>query len=49
MQSRNTALGPVQVRVGLVTDVGRIDDGTYTQYAYEGMMRAAEEFGLETT
>ena len=38
-----------QVRVGLVTDVGKIDDGTFNQYAYKGMMRAAEEFGLETT
>jgi ABC-type uncharacterized transport system permease subunit/basic membrane lipoprotein Med (substrate-binding protein (PBP1-ABC) superfamily) len=30
-------------RVGLVTDVGRIDDGTFNQYAYEGLMRAVEE------
>ncbi|GAB4531132.1 MAG: hypothetical protein Kow0063_10040 [Anaerolineae bacterium] len=50
MQSRNTTSpGAGQVRVGLVTDVGRIDDGTFNQYAYQGMMRAAEEFGLETT
>jgi simple sugar transport system permease protein len=33
----------------LVTDLTKIDDGTFSQYAYEGMMRAAEEFGLETT
>lgn len=38
-----------RARVGLVTDVGKIDDGTFNQYAYEGMQRAAEEFGLETT
>jgi ABC-type uncharacterized transport system permease subunit/basic membrane lipoprotein Med (substrate-binding protein (PBP1-ABC) superfamily) len=38
-----------RVRVGLVTDIGKIDDGTFNQYAYEGMQRAAEEFGLETT
>lgn len=38
-----------KIRVGLVTDVGKIDDGTFNQYAYEGMKRAAEEFGLETT
>jgi ABC-type uncharacterized transport system permease subunit/basic membrane lipoprotein Med (substrate-binding protein (PBP1-ABC) superfamily) len=32
------------VRVGLVTDHrGRIDDGTFNQYAYEGLMRAVEE------
>jgi len=35
-----------QLRAGLVTDVGRIDDGTFNQYAYEGLMRAAEEFGI---
>jgi simple sugar transport system permease protein len=31
----------------LVTDVGRIDDGTFNQYAYEGLKRAAEEHDLE--
>ncbi len=34
--------------VCLVTDVGRINDGTFNQFAYEGMIRAAEEFGLES-
>ncbi len=38
-----------KIRVGLVTDVGKVDDGTFNQYAYEGMMRAAQEFGLETS
>jgi len=36
------------LKVGLVTDVGKIDDGTFNQYAYEGMQRAVAEFGLET-
>jgi len=49
MQPRNTVPGSGQVRVGLVTDVGKINDGTFNQYAYEGMMRAAREFDLETT
>jgi basic membrane lipoprotein Med (substrate-binding protein (PBP1-ABC) superfamily) len=35
--------------VCLVTDVGRINDGTFNQFAYEGMVRAAEEFGLDNT
>ncbi|MDQ7030767.1 MAG: BMP family ABC transporter substrate-binding protein [Ardenticatenia bacterium] len=35
-------------RVCLITDVGRINDGTFNQFAYEGMIRAAEEFGLES-
>jgi basic membrane protein A len=34
-------------KVGLVTDVGKVNDGTFNQYAYEGMLRAAEEFGLD--
>jgi basic membrane protein A len=33
----------------LVTDVGRVNDGTFNQFAYEGMLRAAEDFDLETT
>jgi simple sugar transport system permease protein len=44
--------GPERVRerqIGLVTDVGKVDDGTFNQYAYEGMQRAAREFDLETT
>ncbi|MFN8374536.1 MAG: BMP family ABC transporter substrate-binding protein [Anaerolineae bacterium] len=35
--------------VCLVTDVGRINDGTFNQFAYEGMLRAAEDLGLENT
>ena len=36
-----------KVKIGLVTDVGKVDDKTFNQFAYEGMTRAAEEFGLE--
>ena len=35
-------------RAGLVTDVGKVNDGTFNQYAYDGMMRAADEFGLDS-
>lgn len=35
--------------VCLVTDVGRVDDGTFNQGGYEGMLAAAEDFGLETS
>ncbi|MBN1955023.1 MAG: BMP family ABC transporter substrate-binding protein [Anaerolineae bacterium] len=38
---------PEKHRVGLVTDVGRIDDGTFNQYAYAGLMRAVQEHDLE--
>lgn len=37
------------LRVGLVTDVGRVDDGTFNQYAHEGIQRAVSELGLEYT
>ncbi|MBA2530076.1 MAG: BMP family ABC transporter substrate-binding protein [Euzebyales bacterium] len=35
-------------KVGLVTDIGSIDDGTFNQYAFEGMKAAEECFGIET-
>jgi len=34
-------------RIALVTDVGRVNDGTFNQFAYEGAQRAADEFDLE--
>ena len=34
--------------VCLVTDLGRINDGTFNQYAYEGMVRAAEDLNLDS-
>jgi basic membrane protein A len=33
--------------VCLVTDIGSIDDGTFNQYAYEGMLAAAEEYEMD--
>lgn len=35
--------------VCLVTDLGRVNDGTFNQFAYEGMIEAAEETELEST
>jgi basic membrane protein A len=40
---------PEGFRVNLVTDIGRIDDGTFNQFAYEGMIAAQECFGFETS
>ncbi len=37
-----------QIKVGLVTDVGKINDGTFNEFAYTGFMRAVEEFGLQS-
>lgn len=35
--------------VCLVTDIGRVNDGTFNEYAYNGMLRAVDEFGLDNT
>jgi len=35
--------------VCLITDVGRINDGTFNQYAFEGMSAAVEDFELDST
>ncbi len=35
-------------KVGLVTDVGKVNDGTFNEFAYKGMMRAVQELGLKS-
>lgn len=35
--------------VRLITDIGKVDDRTFNQFAYEGMEAAAECFGFETS
>jgi basic membrane lipoprotein Med (substrate-binding protein (PBP1-ABC) superfamily) len=40
---------PDGFRVNLVTDLGKVDDGTFNQFAYEGMVGANECFGIEDT
>jgi basic membrane lipoprotein Med (substrate-binding protein (PBP1-ABC) superfamily) len=44
-----TASAQEITNVCLVTDVGRVNDGTFNQYAYEGMIAAADDLELETT
>ncbi len=36
-----------KLKVGLVTDVGKIDDKTFNEFAYTGIKRAAKDFGIE--
>ncbi|MCU0465229.1 MAG: BMP family ABC transporter substrate-binding protein [Anaerolineae bacterium] len=36
------------ISVCLVTDLGRVNDGTFNQYAYEGMVRVAEDLNLDS-
>jgi basic membrane protein A len=40
---------PEGFTVRLVTDIGKIDDRTFNQYAYEGMQAAKECFGFDTS
>src|SRR5262244_2346307 len=46
-----TLVAPALARitqVGLVTDVGKVDDHTFNEFAYQGMRRAVKEFGLKS-
>ena len=36
------------LKVALVTDVGKVNDGTFNELAYKGFVRAAEEFKLKS-
>lgn len=36
-----------KIKVGLVTDVGKVNDGTFNQFAYDGLKRAETELGVE--
>lgn len=40
---------PEGFHAGLVTDVGTVDDGSFNQFAYEGLIAAEECFGIETS
>jgi basic membrane lipoprotein Med (substrate-binding protein (PBP1-ABC) superfamily) len=52
LEQRCEEAGEVEVPEGfstiLVTDIGKIDDRTFNQYSYEGMVAASECFGFET-
>ncbi|MBK8024889.1 MAG: BMP family ABC transporter substrate-binding protein [Chloroflexi bacterium] len=45
VQAQSTAIESVC----LITDIGKVNDGTFNQFAYEGMVRAAEDFDLTST
>jgi basic membrane protein A len=42
-----TAAAPT-IRVGLVTDIGGLNDRSFNQLAHEGLLRAQRELGVET-
>ena len=35
------------LKIGLVTDLGGVEDQSFNQSAWEGLQRAAEDFGVE--
>jgi basic membrane protein A len=35
------------LRVGLVTDIGKVDDGTFNEFAHQGALLAEAELGIE--
>lgn len=40
---------PEDFNIVLVTDIGKVDDGTFNQFAFEGMEGASDCFGFETS
>ena len=42
----STAQEPIET-VCLVTDIGRVNDGTFNQFAYEGLLEAVDDFDLD--
>ena len=36
-----------EYKIGLVTDVGGVNDGSFNQSSWEGLQKAAEDFGVE--
>jgi basic membrane protein A and related proteins len=46
VNAQSSSMTPIE-SVCLVTDVGKVNDGTFNQYAYEGLKKAADDFGLK--
>ena len=36
-----------EIKVGMVTDVGGVNDGSFNQSSWEGLQRAADELGIQ--
>ena len=45
-ESGSAAVDASDLKIGLVTDVGGVNDGSFNQTAWEGMERAAKELGV---
>jgi basic membrane protein A len=46
-ESTTTTAAPKAIKVGLVTDLGQLNDRGFNQLAYEGLKRAEQELGVE--
>ena len=46
-ESSDAAAAGGDFKIGLVTDVGGVNDGSFNQSAWEGLQRAAEELGVD--
>ena len=42
-----TAIDPTTLKVGLVTDLGKVNDGTFNEFAHEGVLAAQKEAAFE--
>lgn len=47
VEEENTETPAETIKIGMVTDVGGINDGSFNQSAWEGLQRASEELGVE--
>ena len=47
-QGSNESTGKSNLRVGMVTDAGTIDDKSFNQGTWEGVKRAGIDYGLDT-
>ncbi|MGI6278973.1 MAG: BMP family lipoprotein [Acutalibacteraceae bacterium] len=44
---KNTGKDGDKIKIGMVTDVGGVNDGSFNQSAWEGLQRARDELGVE--
>lgn len=44
--AEEAAAEPVDIQIGLVTDVGRVNDRSFNQSAWDGVLQVCEELGL---
>jgi len=47
VEAEPTPAPPVSLKVGMVSDIGGIDDASFNQNTWEGLKKAAKDFGVE--